>query len=325
MKILITGGAGFIGSNIAEFHLRRGDTVVAVDDFSTGSRGNVGGFGAGFQLVREDLLLWDRLVEEAAKADRIYHMAAVVGMFRVLEEPVRVTRVNVGATERVLEAAALGGRHPEVVIASSSSVYGRCRQPELREDAELVYAPRLGGLTGYAISKLTNEVQAMAYAQTRGIKVAIPRLFNAVGSRQTGAYGFVLPRFLQQALSSRPLTVFGDGTQTRSFCDVRDTVAALDLLASEPAARGTPVNVGNPREISILELAQMVIARTGSASAIEFIPYDLAYGQKFDQVTQRRPVIDKLQKLTGFAARHGLEDTIDDLVRARHQEEVCAA
>lgn len=324
MKVLITGGAGFLGSSLAEFHLARGDTVLAVDDLSTGSIANVSGLGSRFRLVCEDLLLWDNLAEEVSAVDRIYHMAAVVGMFRVLREPARVMKVNVGTTERVLQAAALAGHKPEVVIASSSSVYGHSRAAALQEDAELVYTPRRGGLTGYAVSKLANELQAMAYAQANGLRVTIPRLFNAVGVRQTGAYGFVLPRFLTQALSGAPLTVFGDGSQTRSFCDVRDTVEALDLLASEPAACAMPVNVGNARETSIIDLAKMVIARTGSRSAIEHIPFDRAYGQTFEHVTQRRPAVERLHNLTGFTARHSLEDTIDSLITLA-EKEVCAA
>ena len=316
MNILITGGAGFIGSNIAEFHLGRGDRVVAVDDLSTGSEANVREFEDNdrFRFAKADILEWDQLAREVAAADRIYHMAAVVGMFRVLKEPVRVTRVNVMGTERLLDAIAKSGRKPQVVIASSSSVYGHCHSGELREDIELVFAPRKGGLTGYALSKLTNEVQAMAYQQEYGLSVAIPRLFNAVGPHQTGAYGFVLPRFVKQALAGEALTVFGDGTQTRSFCDVRDTVVALDLLAGNPADYGQPVNVGNTREIRILDLANMVIERAASKSTIEFVPFERAYGEKFEHITQRRPVEDRLERLTGFHPKWSLEMTIDNLI-----------
>lgn len=316
MNIFITGGAGFIGSNLVEFHLNRGDQVMAVDDLSTGSEANVREFEDNdrFRFTKADILAWNQLAEEVAAADRIYHMAAVVGMFRVLKEPVRVTQVNVGGTERLLDAVAKSGRKPQVVIASSSSVYGHCHGGELREDIELVFAPRKGGLTGYALSKLTNEVQAMAYMQEYGIPVAIPRLFNAVGPHQTGAYGFVLPRFVKQALAGEPLTVFGDGTQTRSFCDVRDTVVALDLLAGNSADWGQPVNVGNTREISILDLARMVIERADSKSTIEFIPFDKAYGERFEHITQRRPIEDKLESLTGFHPAWTLEMTVDNLI-----------
>jgi UDP-glucose 4-epimerase len=238
MNILVTGGAGFIGSHVVEHHLSRGDEVVAVDDLSTGSRANLENFASNprFRFFHADIMDWDGLAGAVHVADRIYHLAAIVGMFRVLREPVRVTEVNVCATERLLAAIAAAQRSPQVVIASSSSVYSHTRNRDLREDDELVYLPREGGLTGYALSKLTNEIQAMAYRQEHGLQVTIPRLFNAVGPRQTGNYGFVLPRFIKQALAGEPLTVFGDGTQTRSFCDVRDTVAAIELLAGTAEA-----------------------------------------------------------------------------------------
>ena len=327
-NILVTGGAGFIGSHVVQLHLERGNEVVAIDDLSTGSRANIAAFESNprFRFIHADLLEWPGLEGAVMVADRIYHLAAVVGMFRVLREPVRVTRVNVGATERLLETVAARGRHPEILLASSSSVYSHCHSPELHEDDELVYLPRRGGLTGYALSKLTNEIQAMAYAQEHGLRIALPRLFNAVGPRQTGNYGFVLPRFIRQALAGEPLTVFGDGSQTRSFCDVRDTVAALDLLASRPDAAGQPVNVGNRREIRILDLANLVIQRTGSSSTVEFVPFERAYGARFDQITQRRPVTARLSELTGFAPRWTLEQTVDDLVaRARNLAERRAA
>jgi UDP-glucose 4-epimerase len=316
MNILVTGGAGFIGSHVVEHHLNRGDEVVAVDDLSTGNRANLQIFEANprFRFVRADIMDWPGMEGAVQVADRIYHLAAIVGMFRVLREPVCVTQVNVCATERLLETVAAAKHRPQIVIASSSSVYSHTHSRDLREDDELVYLPRRGGLTGYALSKLTNEIQAMAYREEHGLQVTIPRLFNAVGPRQTGNYGFVLPRFIKQALAGEPLTVFGDGTQTRSFCDVRDTVAAIDLLAGNPEAAGTPVNVGNERETRILDLAEMVIARAGSSSSVEFVPFEKAYGAKFDQITQRHPVEERLRALTGFHPRWTLEQTIDDLV-----------
>jgi UDP-glucose 4-epimerase len=320
MNILVTGGAGFIGSHVVEHHLNRGDKVVAIDDLSTGSRANLEEFRCNprFRLVSADILNWDGLDEAVQVADRVYHLAAVVGMFRVLREPVRVTEVNVCATERLLSAIAAAPRHAQVVIASSSSVYSHSHSRDLHEDDELVYLPKQGGLTGYALSKLTNEIQAMAYRQEHGLQVTIPRLFNAVGPRQTGNYGFVLPRFIKQALNGDPLTVFDDGTQTRSFCDVRDTVAAIELLSGNPQAAGQPVNVGNERETRILDLARLVIERAGSSSSIEFVPFDKAYGAEFDQITQRHPVEERLHSLTGFRPRWTLEQTIDDLLdRAR--------
>jgi UDP-glucose 4-epimerase len=187
-----------------------------------------------------------------------------------------------------------------------------------------VFYPKKGGLTAYALSKLTNEIQAMAYHQDHGLSVVIPRLFNAVGPRQSGTYGFVLPRFIQQAVAGEPLTVFGDGTQTRSFCDVRDTIRAFELLLECPEAIGQPVNVGNTFEISILKLAEMVIERSGSSSDITFVPFDAGYGAAFEQITQRRPNIEKLTQLTGFQPEWTLKETIDDLLNIHHPQKELA-
>jgi UDP-glucose 4-epimerase len=292
---------------------------VVVDDLSTGQRANIAAFESNprFHFVQADLLDWPGLAGAVKAADRIYHLAAVVGMFHVLKAPVRITRVNVVATERLLEEAVRAGHKPQIVVASSSSVYGHSEARELSEDDELIFAAHNGGLTGYGLSKLVNEIQAQAYWESHDLPVVIARLFNAAGPRQTGTYGFVVPRFVEEAVDGLPLTVFGDGTQTRSFCDVRDTIQALDRLASCPQAWGVPVNVGNTHEVSILELAQLVIARAKSQSPITFVPFDEAYGVHFEHIMRRRPVTRRLEELTGFRPHWTLEDTIDDLI-ARH-------
>lgn len=317
MNIFITGGAGFIGSHLAEYHLEKGDTVVTMDDLSTGSEQNIAPFSKNprYRFEKGDLLDWEGLEREISAADRIYHMAAAVGMFRVLQDPVSVTRVNVQGTERLLESIARSQNRPFVMVASSSSVYGFSNVPFLSEEMQLSFPANNNALIGYSVSKLSNEIQAVAYNQKYGLSVAIPRLFNAVGPRQSGNYGFVLPRFIKQAVSGAPLTVFDDGSQTRSFCDVRDTVIALDLMATNPACWGQPVNVGNSREISILDLAKMVISRSGSASKIEFISYEKGYGKSFEHILHRRPVVEKLQKLTSFLPSWTLENTIDYLLK----------
>jgi len=314
MHILITGGAGFIGSHIVELHLARGDTVHVVDDLSTGNRANLAAYQTNPRLRfdQADITVWPGLAAAVAAADRIYNMAAVVGMFRVLEQPVEVTRVNTVGCERLLQAVAEAGHRPQVVLPSSSSVYGPAKYEDLHERADIVASPD-APLLNYALSKLSNEVQGRAYAQTYGIPVVIARLFNTIGQRQSGQYGFVVPRFVQQALAGQSLTVFGDGQQTRSFCDVRDTVAMLDLLAATPAAYGQVVNVGNTQEITILELAELIRERTGSASTVRFVPYEEAYGQAFAQIPQRRPILDRLFALTGYQHRWPLVTTIDDL------------
>jgi UDP-glucose 4-epimerase len=322
MNIFITGGAGFIGCHLAEYHLERGDHVVTLDDLSTGSEQNVAPFlkNPCYRFEKRDLLTWQGLEQEIAAADRVYHMAAVVGMFRVFQHPVEVTRVNVQGTERILECIARSKNRPIVVVASSSSVYGFSSTSELNEDTELVFPAKNNALIGYSLSKLTNEIQAMAYRQAHGISVAIPRLFNAVGPRQSGNYGFVLPRFIKQAVSGAPLTVFDDGSQTRSFCDVRDTIVALDLMAKNPVSWGQPVNVGNSREISIFDLAKLVISRSGSHSTIEFVSYEKGYGESVDHILRRRPVLEKLRQLTLFQPVWTLESTIDDLLKREHAQ-----
>jgi len=314
-NVLITGGAGFIGSHLAGHHLARGDHVLAVDDLSTGAIANVAPFAENprFRFERADVVTWNELGAAVARADRIYHMAAVVGMFHVLERPVEVMRVNIVGCERVLEAAAASGRRPQIVLASSSSVYGRSPPEKMHEDADITMAPG-SPLLNYALSKLANEVQGHAYAQKRGLPVVMVRLFNTIGPGQAGMYGFVVPRFVQQALSGAPITVFGDGLQTRSFCDVRDVVAILSTLAETPAAHGKVVNVGNAHEITIRNLAEMIRTRADSASPIEYIPYSEAYGQSFEQIPQRRPRLDRLHALIDVRPRWTLDATVDDLV-----------
>jgi UDP-glucose 4-epimerase len=315
MHVLITGGAGFIGSNLVEHHLLRGDDVLVVDDLSTGAAENLAEFAANprFRFEQGDIVTWKGLRDATVWADRVYNLAAVVGMFRVLSHPVEVNRVNIMGAERVLREASRAPTRPQVVLASSSSVYGHSPYDDLREDSPLKVSPT-NPLILYALSKLTNELHATAYAEKHGVKVVSIRLFNNCGPRQRGTYGFVIPRFIQQALAGEPLTVFGDGTQTRSFCDVRDTIAMLDLLAGTPAAWGKVVNVGNDREITVGELAALVKSRTHSASPIELVPFAKAYGKEFDQIPQRRPVLDRMRGLIGYRHRWTLEDTIDDLV-----------
>ena len=314
-RILITGGAGFIGSHIAAHHLKQGDSVLAVDNLSTGSMANIADFESkpGFRLQVADVVTWPGLEQAVANVDRVYHMAAVVGMFQVLEHPVDIVRVNVTGCERILQAAAATRPSPSVVVASSSSVYGRSPPENMREDADLAMVPG-SPLLHYAVSKLANEAQAQAYAQTHGVHVVAARLFNTVGPGQAGMYGYVVPRFVQQAMAGEPLTVFGDGGQTRSFCDVRDTVAFLAALANTPAARGQVVNVGNAQEVTIQALAELVRARAGSRSPITHIPYVQAYGRVFEQIPQRRPVLERLHALTPVRPRWTLRATIDDLL-----------
>ncbi|MCM0613816.1 NAD-dependent epimerase/dehydratase family protein [Marinobacter sediminum] len=323
MHILITGGAGFIGSNIAEYHLKQGDKVHVVDNLSTGSLANVAAFSKNpeFRFDQADIVTWDGLDTAVAWADRIYHMAAVVGVYRVLSEPVGTMATNIAGTERLLRSVNRDSWAPQVILASSSEVYGPHTEPTLSEDDSLIIQSGAPLRWNYAISKLADEGFGLAYAREHDIPVIIARFFNTVGPRQTGRYGMVVPRFVQKAVANEPITVFGDGEQSRSFCDVRDTVVALDRLASMPdLPNGEIVNVGSDREISINELARLVIECAGSRSTIDHIPYREAYGAEFEDIRHRRPSLDKLHRFTGFEHAWNLEKTLMDLInRAREQ------
>lgn len=318
MHVLITGGAGFIGSHIAAFHLQQGDKVLVVDDLSTGSFNNLITWKDNKQLQFEkaNLLDWDKLDEACHWADRIYHMAAVVGMFRVLEDPVGVLQTNTLACERILKAAANSKWPPQVLIPSSSSVYGANTHLPHRESDLVTLKTEGSSRWGYAISKLTNELFAKAYISKHNCPIWIVRLFNVIGPHQTGQYGMVVPRFVKQVLQGGPITVYGDGTQTRSFSDVRDIVHLLDKLMNTPSAMGKVVNVGNDREVSINHLAELTITLAKKKNIpIQHIPYDEAYGMQFEDTMRRQPCLDELHQHLTYQREWTLEDTILDLIR----------
>ena len=317
MHVLITGGAGFIGSHLAERHLANGDQVYVVDNLSTGSLANLEPFRGhpGFRFAEADILHWSGLGEAVAWADRIYHMAAVVGVKKVLEDPVAVMATNMSGTEKLLRAIHHGGWNPQVIIASTSEVYGFNAKASFAETDDIVL-PSAGRLRwAYAVTKLADEFLAFSYARKYGLHIVVVRLFNTIGPNQVGHYGMVVPSFVRAAVDNHPLTVYGEGTQTRSFCDVRDTVVALDRLAACPEAWGEVVNVGNDQEISIHDLAKRIIERAHSSSPIHFMSYKEAYGEEFDDVTHRRPVLNKLKALTGFTPEWTLDQTLDTLIR----------
>ena len=343
LHILVTGGAGFIGSHLVEYHLAKGDRVHAVDDLSTGALENVTPFleNPAFRFTQADILVWDDLYKAAAWADRVYHMAAVVGVHKVLEEPIKCLATNIAGCERVLRAASAGGWKPQLVIASTAEVYGRAvtnlkaasvpSPQDTAERAPLEFFPGFGeeeeitiGSTAikrwnYPISKVTNEALGLSYGQAFSMPVMIARFFNAVGPRQTGRYGMVVPRFVEQAVAGKPITVYGDGEQTRSFCDVRDTVAMVDALAASPAGAGQIVNVGNDREISIRGLAEMVKERAASPSPIQFVSYREAYGEGNVETLRRKPDLAKLRRLIDYRHQWRLEDTVDELIKQQRQ------
>jgi len=316
MHVLITGGAGFIGSHLAEHHLAKGDHVHVVDNLSTGCKGNLKQFldKPNFHFDCADILIWPQLDKTISWADRVYHLAAVVGVKKVLEDPVQVMSTNIAGTERVLRAIHKDPWSPEVIITSSSEVYGFNKELPFGERTNLII-PSAGRLRwAYAVTKLADEFLGFAYHREHKMDIKVVRLFNTIGSHQTGRYGMVVPSFVKQAINGEPITVYGDGTQTRSFCDVRDTVVALDLLAGNPDAAGRVVNVGSDREISIKALAKLVKERAKSSSKIDFISYNKAYGVEFEDIQRRRPDLSLLKELTGFQSKWVLEATLDNLI-----------
>jgi UDP-glucose 4-epimerase len=319
MKALITGGAGFVGSHLAEALVERGDEVHVVDNLSTGSIDNVAHLKENkrFSYTIDSVLNEHLLAELVDRADVVFHLAAAVGVRLIVESPVNTIETNVHGTEMVLKLA--NKKRKKVILTSTSEVYGKANSVPFREDGDLVMGPTSKGRWSYACSKAIDEFLALAYWKERKLPVVIVRFFNTVGPRQTGRYGMVIPNFVRQALAGQPITVHGDGTQTRSFCHVRDVVGALLRLMDEPRALGEVFNVGNSQEISIMALAERVRALTGSHSPIVTIPYDEAYESGFEDMPRRVPDLSKIHKLIGYEPRTDLDailaDVIDDFRR----------
>jgi UDP-glucose 4-epimerase len=313
-RTLITGGAGFIGSHLAEALLAQGQQVVAIDDLSTGRIDNIASFTSHpqFQLVCEDIrneLVMDRLVSEC---DAIYHLAAVVGVELVVKDPVRTIETNLHGTEMVLRLARRYRK--KVLVASSSEVYGKSAGLPFREDGDRVMGPTIKSRWSYAESKAMDEFLALAYHKQFNEPVVICRFFNTVGPRQTGRYGMVIPRLVKQALSGEPLTVYGDGKQSRCFCNVKDAVRAVMGLMDEPRSVGEIFNVGSSEEITILELAKRVLARSGGRSQVKWIPYEQAYGAGFEDMRRRVPDMSKIKSLIGWQPTIPLDQTLDEVI-----------
>ncbi len=298
--VLVTGGAGFIGSHLVERLLGEGKRIVVIDDLSTGSLENLRAVRShpDLRVIVSKISACAELAEVLAAAESVYHLAAAVGVDLVVTSPIRVLETNLHETEVLLKAAAPHGT--PVLLTSTSEVYGKSQQPAFSEDDDLLIGPPQQARWSYACSKLMDEFLALAYARQNGLPVVIARLFNTVGPRQTGLYGMVLPRFIAAAKENRPLKVFGDGLQTRCFCYVADTVEALVRLQNCPEARGQVFNVGSTEELTIVELARAVIAKLGSKSSIEFVPYNQAYAPGFEDMRRRKPLVEKLFKTTGF-------------------------
>ncbi len=326
-KALITGGAGFIGSHLAESLLEDGWEVWALDDLSTGSEANVAPFAERpeFHLVVESVLSPSVVSELVHKCDVVYHLAAVVGVQLIVEQPGHTLLTNVQGTENLLEYCAAFGKR--VLVASSSEVYGD--HPEealLREDARRIYGPTTARRWAYADSKAIDEFLALAWHEERDLECVIARLFNTVGPRQSGQYGMVVPRFVQAALAGRPLEVHGDGTQTRCFCHVSDTVAALRGLMEAPETTGDLYNVGSQERIAISDLAERVRAKVGSRSEITFVPYEQVYPHgAMEEMFHREPSLEKIGAAIGWSPARTLDEILEDVVLYERQRVEAAA
>jgi UDP-glucose 4-epimerase len=320
---LITGGAGFIGSHLAERLLADGWEVFVLDDLSTGSERNVAHLRnrRDFHLIVDSVLKSSVVNELVHRCDVVFHLAAAVGVRLIVEEPVRTLVTNIQGTETVLDYCNEFGKR--VLVASTSEVYGDRREPEpLVEDGRRMYGPTTSRRWAYAESKALDEFLALAYHQERGLDCVIVRLFNTVGPRQSGQYGMVVPRFVSAALAGRPLEIHGDGTQTRCFCHVQDTIRALTGLMDATGVSGEIFNVGSTESVTINELAQRVLEHTASQSKIVAVPYDEVYGQGIEDMLHRQPSIDKISSAVGWEPTFGLDGILEDVIRHVRAEPV---
>jgi len=317
MRILITGGAGFIGSHLAEKLLEAGEEVYIIDDLSTGSIDNINQLkqkdpdNSKLFFFEQSILDHEAMLDLVGTCNMVYHLAAAVGVQYILDNPLKSIKINIQGTEKVLELCSRFKK--KVLIASSSEVYGKHLHAPLVETDNLIYGPSSKFRWSYAASKLIDEFFAIAYCRMNALEVVITRLFNTVGPRQTGAYGMVIPRLVQQALKNEPLTVYGDGSQTRTFTHVKDVVRALISLMNTQSAIGETFNIGGTQEISIKDLAQKIIDITGSSSAIELIPYEKAFAKDFEDMQRRVPGIEKIAQHTGFRPHYSLDDILEEV------------
>ena len=314
MRVLITGGAGFIGSHLADACLERGDEVFIIDDLSTGSINNIEHIKRDprFHYTIDTVQNYPVVAELVDQCDVVFHLAAAVGVKLIVESPVRTIETNVRGTEIVLDAA--NKKKKKVLIASTSEVYGLSEQVPFREDGNLVMGATTKGRWSYACSKAIDEFLALAYWREKKLPAIVVRLFNTVGPRQTGQYGMVIPTLVKQALAGRPLTVYGTGQQTRCFAYVGDVVRALLAVMDHPDAVGRVFNIGSNEEVSITQLAERIRELTGSESGITYIPYEEAYEEGFEDMPRRVPDITRIRELVGFEPQTKLDGILKEVI-----------
>ena len=318
MKVLITGGAGFIGSHLADHFVGRGDQVILLDDLSTGRLANIEHLQdrSDVEFVLGSILNADLVDHVVSRVDVVYHLAAAVGVQLIVERPLESLMTNIRGTETVIEKAHKYNKR--TIVTSTSEIYGKNTSDRLSEEDDRILGSPLKSRWSYSEAKAIDEILAYTYWREKGLETVIARLFNTVGPRQTGSYGMVVPRFVGQALRDMPITIFGDGTQTRCFCFVGDVVEGLVALGGNPGAFGRVFNLGGTEEISIRALAERVISLSDSKSQLEFISYDMAYEEGFEDMRRRVPDITRARDLVGFDPQVGLDDIIQTVI-ADHQ------
>lgn len=314
MRVLITGGAGFIGSHLADILLGRGDSVIVVDDLSTGSVENIRHMlrRPGFEFVRGSVRDQTTMTPLVDRCDVIYHLAAAVGVQLIVDRPVHTIETNIHGSEVVLNLANTFRRR--VLVASTSEVYGKSVKIPFNEDDDTVFGSTRFTRWSYACSKMVDEFLALAYHDQYGLDTVICRFFNTVGPRQTGQYGMVVPRFVRHALRGEPIEIYGSGQQSRCFCNVADVVASLPQLIDCQEAVGEVINVGTCESVTIEQLADLVIRLTGSRSRKQFLSYEEAYGRPFDDMQTRVPDLSKIRRMIGYQPKHSLEDTLHQVI-----------
>jgi UDP-glucose 4-epimerase len=314
MRFLITGGAGFVGSHLVDALTARGDEVVVLDNLSTGRRSNIEHHldASQVELVDGSILNTELVAEKMAKVDACFHLASAVGVQLIVDKPLESLTLNVRGNDTVITEAARSGKR--LLFTSTSEIYGKNSAGALHEESDRILGSPYKSRWAYATAKAYGEYLAYAYHREEGASVVVARLFNTVGPRQTGAYGMVLPRLVKQALNGEDLTVYGNGTQSRCFAHVSDSVHALVMLMDSHESTGRVFNIGNPTEVAIVELARRVIERSGSNSTVKFVPYEEAYGEGFEELGRRQPDISAITEALGWVPARDVDEAIDDVI-----------